>query len=334
MTRLIFPQKYRPKKESSPKNHQRHPQTTSGKDWKNLVKNPSFIAEHLQQSSHQNPSLLLFQWNRSDNPSCWPLRLLDCDLHVREIDKVPFINSLASTRIVDSCNGLLCVETSQYKKSPPSLSLWNPATTTFRDLPISITANCFFNFDDWVTGFGFGPIVNDYKIVRTYVADCCVNRVEVFSISRELWKAIDVGNLKGVLLNSETVTANGSILWIGLDLRLYEASEDNIEVKEGEYDVRVIVSFDIAKEVFTLIPKPHLDYGTPMKLTAYENKLAMLCDIGKGDDGTSNLIDLWVLDEGKCSSRETWSWTARYAGSPFLCRRSHSFLSTIYSMTI
>ncbi|XP_028798013.1 uncharacterized protein LOC114753500 [Neltuma alba] len=289
-----LPPEIQAKKKSSPRNHQRHPQTTSGKDWKNLVKNPYFIAEHLQQSSHQNPSLLLFQWNRSDNPSCWPLRLLDCGLHVCEIDKVPFINSLASTRIVDSCNGLLCVE----------------------------------------TRFGFNPIVNDYKIVRTYVADCCVNRVEVFSISRELWKAIDVGNLKGVLLDSETVTANGSILWIGLDLRLYEAGEDNIEVKEGEYDVRVIVSFDIAKEVFTLIPKPHLDYGTPMKLTAYENKLAMLCDIGKGDDGTSNLIDLWVLDEGKYSSGETWSWTARYAGSPFLCRRSHSFLSMIYSMTV
>ncbi|KAI9075531.1 hypothetical protein K1719_042509 [Acacia pycnantha] len=139
---------------------------------------------------------------------------------------------------------------------------------------------------DCVTGFGFSPIVNDYKIVRTYagihiVGIHIVGRVYVFSLSRGSWKAIDVGNLKGVKLDFESV-ANGAIFWYG------------VKSCKGEDDVKMIVSIDIAKEVFTLIPRPNLEYNAEEKLTVYENKLAILCDIWK-DDETTGLIDLWVV---------------------------------------
>ncbi|KAK4256281.1 hypothetical protein QN277_009166 [Acacia crassicarpa] len=296
------------------------------KDWKNLIQNPSFIADHLQQATHQNPSLLL-ECNGINIPLPWRLNLLDCGLQVRGVQNSPSNNSLRNTGIVGSCNGLLCLEIHQFNQSFLSLLLWNPATTAVRHVPRTRTD--FFDFDDWVTAFGFSPIVNDYKIVRTYAEFCDgVTQVEVFSLNRGTWKAIDIGNLKGVRLKSETVSANGAIFWAGVNLvGEKKESEDNIDfqededyIEEAEDEVDVIVSFDIAKEVFTVIPWPELDYNADRKLTVYENKLAILCDIWEHDDEMPDMIDLWVLDEDTCASGQTWSWTRRYTSSPLSCK--------------
>ncbi|XP_028801601.1 putative F-box protein At5g52610 [Neltuma alba] len=275
------------------------------KHWRDLIKNTSFIADHLQQSSHQKPYFLL-KCNGSRSYSRWRLGLLDCGLQVRKVHRPPLINSSRDARILGSCNGLLCVEINLYNNSPPLFSLWNPATTAVRRVPRTRADG--FQFDDSVTGFGFSPILNDYKIVITYaeVYDA-VNRVEVFSLNGGSWRVIDIGNLKGVKLYSQTVTANGAVFWYG----------EKLGAEEGEDEVEVIVSFDIAKEVFALIPRPNLDYNADEKLTVYENKLAILCEIWENDDETADLIDLWVLDEGTCASGETWSWTRRYTSSPF-----------------
>ncbi|XP_054777045.1 putative F-box protein At3g16210 [Prosopis cineraria] len=285
--------------------------------WKNLIKTPTFIADHLQHSRLQNPSLLL-EWSGSI-PLPGRLRSLDCEMQVREVQNAPLIDSLEGACIVSSCNGLLCIEIDECSK-PPSLLLWNPATTEVRRVPRN--RNDFIEFDYFVVGFGFSPIVNDYKIVTTYVEfGDEVNGVEVFSLSRGSWEGRDIGNLKGVTLDPETVTANGAIFWFGW-LKLGA---------EGEGVVKMIVSFDIAKEVFTLIPMPDLNHDAAFeRLTFYENKLAVLCGIWEDDDKDdddddddddeiSELIDLWVLDEGTCESGERWSWNTRYASSPFSC---------------
>ncbi|KAK4256276.1 hypothetical protein QN277_009161 [Acacia crassicarpa] len=294
------------------------------KDWKNLIQNPSFIADHLQQSTHQNPSLLL-ECNGINIPLPWRLNLMDCGLQVRGVQNSTSNHYLRNNAsIVGSCNGLLCLEIYQFNQSPHSLSLWNPATTEVRHVPKTITD--FDDFDDGVTGFGFSPIVNDYKIVRTF-ADFYsdVIEVEVFSLNRGTWKAIDIGNLKGVKLNSETITANGAIFWSWVNLvdekkENIDFHEDEDYIQEAEYGVDVIVSFDIAKEVFTVIPWPELGYDVDVKLTVYENKLAILCDTWEDEAEIPFVIDLWVLYEGTCASGETWSWTKRYTSSPLSCR--------------
>ncbi|KAK4256288.1 hypothetical protein QN277_009173 [Acacia crassicarpa] len=300
------------------------------KDWQNLIQNPSFIADHLQQSTHENPYLLL-ECIDINIPLRWRLILLDCGLQVRGFQYSPSNNYLRNASIVGSCNGLLCLEIHEFNRSPRSLSLWNPATTAVRHVPRTRTS--ISDFDDCVTGFGFSPIVNEYKIVRIY-ADLTYadfynefTEVEVFSLNRGTWKEIDVGNLEGVRLKSETVTANGAIFWSGVNL-IVEKKEgkDNIDfpededyTEEAEDEVDVIVSFDVAKEVFTLIPWPELDYNADRKLTVYENKLAILCDIWDNEEEIPDMIDLWVLDEGTCASGETWSWTKRYTSSPLSC---------------
>ncbi|KAI9073859.1 hypothetical protein K1719_044173 [Acacia pycnantha] len=215
-------------------------------------------------------------------------------MQVREIEKAFWIDSLAVARIIGSCNGLLCIEIRQYKELPPSLLVWNPATKEIRHLPRS-TIDCFDYHDRCVTGFGFSSIGNNYKIVRTWAKLYdATNRVEVFSLSRGSWKEIDIGNLKGVKLYPETVTSNGGIFWFGTKLG----------VKEGNYDGEVIVSFDIAKEVFTLMPKPNLDCFPHESLTVYENKLAILGEIDGDDDESSDLIGLWVMEEEKGKAKK------------------------------
>ncbi|KAI9074653.1 hypothetical protein K1719_043369 [Acacia pycnantha] len=294
---------------------------------------PSFIADHLQQSTHQNPSLLL-ECKGMNIPLRWRLILLDCGLRVRGVQNLPWNNPLRNASLVGSCNGLLCLEIHQFNQPPHSLSLWNPKTRAVRHVPRTRTDISYFNY--CVTGFGFSPIVNDYKIVRTFaVFYDVVTQVEVFSLNRGTWKAIDIGNLKGVRLKSETVTANGAIFWSGVKLVGEKEGEDNIDFQEGEGNidfqededyieeaedkVDVIVSFDIAKEVFTVIPRPELDYDADVKLTVYENKLAILCDTREDDDEMPYVIDLWVLYEGTRASEQTWSWTKRYTSSSHLC---------------
>ena len=96
-------------------------------------------------------------------------------------------------------------------------------------------------------GFGFSPILNDYKIVRVYFSYLVV-RAEVFSLSDGSWKEIDVGSLERVRIYFEAVAFNGAIFWSGAVL----------EDEEDVDGVSVMVSFDLAKEVFTLIPLPPL----------------------------------------------------------------------------
>ncbi|KAI9101394.1 hypothetical protein K1719_023876 [Acacia pycnantha] len=279
------------------------------KHWKNLIKSRSFVADHLHHSTHQNLSLLLEEDNLR-------LCLLDCELQHRKVQSALPIKSFQGARIVGSCNGLLCVQMDQDDKFPPSLLLWNPANRAYRYVP----RRTYADSDDCVVGFGFSPVVDDYKIVRAYSeSDDVVNRVEVFSLNRGSWKGIDIGNLKGVKLCHESVATNRAIFWSGLKLGAKEEGEDDTEedddddMEEAEDETEVIVSFDIAREIFTLMPRPDLDSDAIEKLTVYENKLAMLCYIWDEDDERYDMIDLWVMEKGTV---ERWNWIKIYSSNP------------------
>ncbi|KAI9127485.1 hypothetical protein K1719_002044 [Acacia pycnantha] len=121
------------------------------------------------------------------------------------------------------------------------------------------------------------------------------------------------GNLDGVGITSDGFSFNGAIFWIGYKIGL----------EEDEDEVGWIVSFDIAMEVFALIPMPPSLFSitnTPYPryhLTAHENKLALLSHTLSGDS-KSSLIHLWVMEEGTCASGERWVWTKKYISSPYL----------------
>ncbi|KAK4259506.1 hypothetical protein QN277_005830 [Acacia crassicarpa] len=261
------------------------------KHWKNLFKNPSFIADHLHHS-HQNPSLII---SRLFVRNIQRLLVIDCEMQFRFIQKAPppFDSSPRYWRfhIIGTSNGLLCLKIWKSYRFPPSLLVWNPVTRDLREVPESRTNGYGCNF-----GFGFSPMVNDYKIVAINSGnDGRVCGVRVYSISRNSWKEIEFGNLKDVTCLGLKVSVNGAIFIDGLTLE----------------KVKVIVSFDIAMEVFTLIPWPPLSGINPSSsLTVYEDKLALLnvSEIGRR---CSN-VNLWVMEEDISSLVKRWNWIKKF----------------------
>ncbi|KAI9090134.1 hypothetical protein K1719_028830 [Acacia pycnantha] len=155
-------------------------------------------------------------------------------------------------------------------------------------------------------GCGFG------RSVPAMACSVWVNQVEVYSLSIGSWKDVQFGNLDGVGITSNCFSFNGAIFWIGYKIGL----------EDDEDEVGWIVSFDIAMEVFALIPMPSSLFSItntpyPRYLTAHENKLALLSHTLSGDF-KSSLIHLWVMEEGTCTSRERCVWTKKYISSPYL----------------
>ncbi|KAI9123615.1 hypothetical protein K1719_004915 [Acacia pycnantha] len=250
------------------------------KHWENLFKTPSFIAAHLCQS-HQNPSFIFFHDHLLNN---LPLRLLDCEMQLRDVQKAPLFDSLASAscdNIVGSSNGLLCLVIRVCSRFP-SLLVWNPVTGDGIKVPISRIVDMY---DDhyvlgYVLGFGFSPLDNDYKIVAIYNENSgLVSGVDLYSLSRRSWKEIEFRNLE----------------------------------KARGWRVDVIVSFDMAKEVFTLISWPPLWGNLHCNLALYEDKPAV---ITTSAIGASSNVDLWVMEEDMSSSGERWSWIKKFTSDP------------------
>ncbi|KAI9127419.1 hypothetical protein K1719_001978 [Acacia pycnantha] len=76
----------------------------------------------------------------------------------------------------------------------------------------------------------------------------------------------------------------------------------------------VLVSFDIATEVFTLIQWPPLSGDPSINLTVYEDKLALLIT---STIGASSKVDLWVIEEDMGSSWERWNWIKKFTSDPY-----------------
>ncbi|KAI9084730.1 hypothetical protein K1719_033374 [Acacia pycnantha] len=200
--------------------------------------------------------------------------------------------------LVYSSNGLLCVKLGG--NSQDCLWLWNPAIRVVRQVPKSPN-----NYEFFSVGFGFSPIINDYKIVKFIIPVHFVVQAEVYSFRTGLWRKVEIGNLEGVYgLICGAFPLNGAIFWIG---------EKKCVVGHNKIRFDLIVSFDIATEVFTLIPFPtmapaHRCYYT---LASFENKLALFFPVDI-ENSESYVIDLWVLEVYADPSRERWSWAKIY----------------------
>ncbi|KAK4259411.1 hypothetical protein QN277_005746 [Acacia crassicarpa] len=272
------------------------------KDWKNLLKTPSFITEHLHHSMNENP-LLLLQWGHKLDPLHF--HILNHKMQLLEVQPPsPLMDSSFRTEIVGCSNGLLCATS---HNSPPSISVWNPATREILQVPGPIK----FENEFVALGFGFSPIDNDYKIlVSDERADIgrLRNTLEVYSLNTGSWKEIKVEEFGGLTICEFPATVNGAMFWFGY--KVMNVDENYFFVSDM---VCVVVSFDMVMEVFTLIPLPCDDDDSwESFLSVYENKLAMLCG-HVSENNESYRTDLWVMEEGALSSGERWSWSKKYS---------------------
>ncbi|XP_028754816.1 putative F-box protein At3g16210 [Neltuma alba] len=204
------------------------------KHWKNLIRSPFFtpVFKTLHFCRWPRPMSSGFHWV-----------LLDRDMRRRVVQnsQISLIDTLPQLSIHGSSNGLLCLKSA----SQNSILLWNPATRESKQVPAATNrfgGHCCI-------GFGFSPIVNDYKIGVIYDHNLervwRVYQVKVYSLCTRSWKEIEVGNMEGLYVNAHSVSDNGHAFWFGF--------------KNEDDDYCSIVSFDIATEVFTLIPMPASD---------------------------------------------------------------------------
>ncbi|KAK4271143.1 hypothetical protein QN277_019880 [Acacia crassicarpa] len=269
--------------------------------WRDLFKDPSFIADHLYHSNRQNPCIL-FQRGRSDDNHS-DLYSLGSDMQVLRFQYPPLMKHFNHGKIVGSSNGLFCVQTDRLRYSPHPLLLWNPAIKEVKLVPEADLCLVLYPFGCCDIGFGFCPPLNDYKIVVTYVKNY-FEMFKVYSLRSNSWKEVkyrlDARNI------CYRVTVNGVMFWWG---------EKNIRKDHGEDFEMVLFSFDLATEVWTVIPMPeHHSSTLYQNLMVYEGKLAFVfCT----EDFEHTSIHLWVREEGVGASGETWNWTKKFTSNPY-----------------
>ncbi|KAI9127309.1 hypothetical protein K1719_001868 [Acacia pycnantha] len=222
------------------------------KDWKDLFKTPHFMAEYYHHSAHENPLLIFHAFGFSCNPRhLSSLCLLRYKMERFEVEGIPTDPLRCVRGIIGSSNGLLCVIGSR-----PSVLLLNPATREVRQVPRTTINGCIYDIVGW--GFGYSPVVRDYKIVRIHT----------------------------------------------------------LESYFGEDHHPIIVSFDLAMEVFAMIPLPSSTsdahtYATV--LDVYKNELVLLHGCR---EHMYSFIDLWVLEEGSDAYGKSISWIKIYSIGP------------------
>ncbi|KAK4259345.1 hypothetical protein QN277_005687 [Acacia crassicarpa] len=258
------------------------------KDWKNLFKTQSFIAEQ----AHENPLLLIHAYDYECRRSS--LRLFNHKMETVEVLRTPSMDSFSrGWRIIGSSNGLLCLQLNadDEDRFPISLCLWNPVSNELREVPEPLydyTHTC-------AVGFGFSRVVNDYKIVRFYnenflrkdaVAgkhncrdwlDCG----QVYSLRTGSWKELEMEHIHTQLF-SEATSVDGTIFWFGGTF-FYER-------------LVMLVAFDIATEVFTITPMHALSLNVDDLVLLYMlgNKLAMCEGFVFAEPYSFNI---WVIEE-------------------------------------
>ncbi|KAK4259892.1 hypothetical protein QN277_006180 [Acacia crassicarpa] len=282
------------------------------KRWKNLFQTSSFIANHHRHHSHQNSFLLLEcygEWNPCEKCNPMHLCFVDRELRISKVHNEPRISFNGEVRVVNSSYGLLCVGLhGRGDRGRSNFLVYNVATREVRKVRKPLIDKLYP--EGYCFGFGFCPILNDYKIVRVRVSGYHFHETfdgaEVFSGSTGSWKIFKDKNLENVFLfKVQSFTCNRAIFWFG-----------SKRVVKGEY-VSLIVSFDIAMEVFSLIPMPPIDFNyKTANFTLHESKLGVLHGI---ESPESCRIELWVMEEDKSAAgeREIWSWTKKYTSNPY-----------------
>ncbi|KAI9127878.1 hypothetical protein K1719_000871 [Acacia pycnantha] len=279
--------------------------------WKNLIKSLSFVEAHLHHSSDQSP-FLVCPGNHDVNG--FSFYLLDCE---KLIFKLESATVLGGDKIIGSSYGLLCYQRFFGLRFRAFLLLRNLATRETIPVPKPIDnfeGDCFCDY-----GFGFSPIVNDYKIVKIHFSHLFlkVNGMEVYSLGSRSWKKVEFENIpdisKAVTANgvwfwriSRAVTANGVMFW------LIRAVTDNGVMYWVIGAPEMIISFDLATFELALIPMPPLCSMSSSKLAVFVNKLAVL------SLSSTFVIELWVMEQyTRPLSKENCNWTKKYTIGPF-----------------
>ena len=189
-----------------------------------------------------------------------------------------------------SVDGLVCLDVSPCYAS--EFVLWNPGTKQFKRLIFPSIASSKSN-PIWLVflGFGFDSFNNDYKLVRivSFKGNDASSflRVEVYSWREGVWKEIEERfNLALLCGGQDGVVVDGSLNWAAIGLQRFA-------------DRKVVISFDMGREVFKTIPLPPVSRYGNVKVMSYMGLLAIAVYplVSSATGNYMNRFEFWVLSD-------------------------------------
>ncbi|GJW02632.1 F-box protein CPR1-like protein [Tanacetum coccineum] len=249
------------------------------KSWYSLISSPYFVKSHLLK--HKSNCSTRINNNDVGNtriamPTYWKITNDDDD----DDDDDANLYQSNIWNLVGSSNGLVCVSLLLHEVRDDYLILLiNPRTREVRELPLP-TMPPIKAIYELSLSFGYDSSTDDYKLVmgikKTGVDG---SLVQVFSLKSMTWKLI--GHINCLLIYSKSgVLLNGAFHWFASDLSIKKL---------------VILSFDLSREEFKVIPVPVPDdstrYVVPFStLGIFQDNLCMSCV-----DENEFYYGLWVM---------------------------------------
>ncbi|OMO80386.1 hypothetical protein CCACVL1_12998 [Corchorus capsularis] len=235
------------------------------KTWLSLIKNPSFISMHLNNSKNSNTGLFLlklvdkeYNYNRAD-----------CVLHLDNQEFGEYTHLMKSSpsdlefqyKIVGSCNGLLCLA------KRLEFVIWNPIIDKYIKLP-----NPHSVYSVWAAvgkvsiGLGFDSTRDDYKVLRISSMGPQSQRIvaRLYSLKNKCWEKLAPPkyHLYSTGWDDGMVFVNGVVHFVGYD---------EIVNKRGRHKL-LVVGFDMSKEVFQRISLPECLSNNESHMTTLQVK--------------------------------------------------------------
>ncbi|KAE8710782.1 Detected protein of unknown function [Hibiscus syriacus] len=261
------------------------------KHWADLTSNPVFIATHLRRSS-PDPNLLIRRYHSQSGSDHGIWLITDPTLNFgTQLLRAPMEESLVSfPKIVGSVDGLVCLDISPCYAS--DFVMWNPGTKHFKHLPLPLITSSRDN-PIWMVflGFGFDSFNNDYKLVRIVSFrgndESPFLRVEVYSWREGVWKEIEERfELAQLCGGKDGMVVDGSLNWVAIGLQRFS-------------DRKVVVSFDMGREVFKTVPLPPVTRSGNVVVVSYMGLLAVAVYplIFAASGNHMNRFEFWVLSD-------------------------------------
>ncbi|KAM3320855.1 F-box protein [Capsicum chacoense] len=241
------------------------------KSFYNMLHDKDLVNMHISRVVETDPCIII----HADCPLRNQLSFLEFSDRGREVVRkirIPFVNFVPEFKVVGSCQGLLCICDSLFSDA---LYVYNPFTRDYKQLPRSVE----FEVQKLVFGFGFSHVTNEYKVIKIinyaniYYNEPGVYRrfrvpffgksdVQVLSLgTSNRWRSIGEVVYR-FDLNSQGIMLNGKMHWL-TRFGKYHGRRD-----------RLIVSFDLADEVFGEVPK--IDFNVKPRIV--QCHLAVLGD--------------------------------------------------------
>jgi F-box interacting protein len=177
------------------------------KQWFAQINDSDFIKIHLDGNRERN--LIVQTWNyKADRPLNYYLVNFSDENQAANVFP-PFHNPDGFSKIIDCCNGLVCIRT-----CGGETVIWNPSIRKYKKLPSvptvgdpGLRSNFAFGEDNFA--FGYDSINDDYKVLRISV------EVHVYSLKAHSWRRVEGKSpYRESRISLGPVSLNGALHWL------------------------------------------------------------------------------------------------------------------------